>query len=82
MDNATLRAVVAAHASAAVAPSPKGATPAVAASAPLIGATAVAPAPLVSAPVLRMLALSNNPSLVGHYNFFVLSYGTFLLVAF
>ena len=30
-------------------------TPAVAASAPLIGSTAVAPAPLGSAPVLRML---------------------------
>ena len=47
---------MAAHANAAVAPTPEGATPAVAASAPLIGATTVAPAPLGSAPVLRMLA--------------------------
>ena len=54
-DNAPLGAVVAAHAAGAVvAPTPKGATPAVAASAPLIGATAVAPAPLGSAPVLRV----------------------------
>ena len=46
---------VAAHAAAAVALTPEGATPAVAASAQLIGATAVAPAPLGSAPVLCML---------------------------
>ena len=55
MNTALLRAVVAAHASAAGALTPEGATPAVAASAPLIGATVVAPAPLGSAPVLRML---------------------------
>ena len=55
MNTAPLRAVVAAHAAAAVAPTPEGATPAVSASAPLIGATAVAPAPLGSAPVLRKL---------------------------
>ena len=55
MDNSPLRAVVAAHAAAAVAPTPEGATPAVAASAPLIGATAVAPGPLGSVPVLRTL---------------------------
>jgi len=56
LDTTPLRAVVAAHAAAAVAPTPWGATPAVAASAPLIGATAIAPAPLGSAPVLRVLA--------------------------
>ena len=54
MNTTPLRAVVAAHAAAAVAPTPEGATPAVAASAPLIGATAVAPAPLGLAPILRM----------------------------
>ena len=48
-----LRALVAAHAVAAVAPTPERATPAVAASAKLIGATVVAPAPLGSASVLR-----------------------------
>ena len=46
---------MAAHAVAAVAKTPEGANPAVAVSAPLIGATAVAPAPFGSAPVLRML---------------------------
>ena len=51
-----LRAVVAAHAAAAVALTPEGVTPAVAAGAPFIVATAVAPAPLGSAPVLHMLA--------------------------
>lgn len=50
-----LRAVVAARAAAALAPMPEGATPAVSASAPLIVSTAVAPAPLGFAPVLRML---------------------------
>ena len=50
-----LRAVVAAHASAAAAPTPEAATPAVAARAPPIGATAVASAPLGSAFVLRIL---------------------------
>ena len=54
LDNTPFRAVVAAHAAAAVAPTPEGATPAVAGSAPLIGATAVALAPLESAHVLRM----------------------------
>ena len=47
--------MAAAHAAAAVAPTPRGATPAVTASARLIGATSVAPAPLGSAPVLHML---------------------------
>ena len=51
MNTTPLRDVVATHASAAVAPTPEGATPAVEASAPLIGATAVAPGPLGSAPV-------------------------------
>ena len=60
MNSAPLRAVVAAHAAAAVAPTPEGATPAVAASAPLIGATAVAPAPLGSAHVLRMCVVYRN----------------------
>ena len=46
-----LRAVVVAHATADVSPTPKGVTPAVAASAPPIVATAVAPAPLGSPPV-------------------------------
>ena len=46
---------MAAHTTAAVAPTPEGATPAVTASAPLTDATAVAPAPFGSAPVLRML---------------------------
>ena len=55
MNTTPLRAMLAAHAADAVAPTPEGATPAVAASAPLIGATAVAPAPLGSAPVSRML---------------------------
>ena len=54
MNTAPLRAVVAAHATAAVAPTPEAATPAVTASAKLIGAAAVAPAPLGSAPVLRV----------------------------
>ena len=54
LDNTPLRAVVAARAAAAVAPTPEGATPAVAASAPLTGATTVAPASLGSAPVLRI----------------------------
>ena len=49
-----MRAVVAAHAAAADAPTSEGATPAVAASAPLIRAAAVAPAPLGSAPELHM----------------------------
>ena len=44
MNTSTFRAVVAAHAAAAVAPTQEGATPAVAASAPLIGVTALAPA--------------------------------------
>ena len=48
--------MVAAHAAAAVAPTPKEATPALMASAPLIGATAFAPALLGPAPVLRALA--------------------------
>ena len=56
MDTAPLRAVVAAHTAAAVAPTPEGVTSTIAASAPLIRATAVAPAPLGSAPVLRMSA--------------------------
>ena len=55
MNNTPLRAVVATHASAAVAPTPERANPAFAASAPLIWATAVAPAPLGSAPVMRMI---------------------------
>ena len=55
LDNKPLRALVAAHNAAVVAPTPEGATPTVAASAPLTGATAVAPAPLGSAHVLRML---------------------------
>ena len=55
VDNTPLRAMGATHAAAAVALTPAGATPAVAASAPLIRAAAVAPAPLGSAPVLRML---------------------------
>ena len=55
MSTTPLRAMVAAHAAAAVAPTPEGATPAVAASAQLTGAADVATAPLGSAPVLRML---------------------------
>ena len=55
MNTTPLGAVVAAHAAVAVAPTPERATPAVAASAPLIGATAFAPAPLGSVPVLRMV---------------------------
>eukprot|EP00614_Pseudopedinella_elastica_P017745 CAMPEP_0172644808 /NCGR_PEP_ID=MMETSP1068-20121228/239406_1 /TAXON_ID=35684 /ORGANISM="Pseudopedinella elastica, Strain CCMP716" /LENGTH=171 /DNA_ID=CAMNT_0013459023 /DNA_START=242 /DNA_END=754 /DNA_ORIENTATION=- len=54
MNTTPLRAVGAAHAAAAVAPTPEGATPAITASAPLIFAAAVAPAPLGSAPVLRI----------------------------
>ena len=46
-----LKAVVANHVAIAVAPSPEGATEAATASAPLIGATAVAPAPLGTAPI-------------------------------
>eukprot|EP00614_Pseudopedinella_elastica_P000752 CAMPEP_0172595110 /NCGR_PEP_ID=MMETSP1068-20121228/14675_1 /TAXON_ID=35684 /ORGANISM="Pseudopedinella elastica, Strain CCMP716" /LENGTH=51 /DNA_ID=CAMNT_0013393503 /DNA_START=231 /DNA_END=386 /DNA_ORIENTATION=+ len=49
-----LRAVVATHVVFAVVPPPEGATPAVTTSAPLIGATAVAPAPLGTAPLLRV----------------------------
>ena len=55
MNTAPLRAVVAAYAAAAVAPTPEGATPAVAASAQLIDATAFVTAPLELAPILRML---------------------------
>ena len=47
--------MVAARAAAEFAPTPEGATPAVTASVSLICATAVAPAPLGSAPVLCML---------------------------
>ena len=50
-----MRAVGAAHAAAAYAPTPEGAAPAVDASAPPIGGTAVSPTPLGSAPVLRVL---------------------------
>ena len=46
--------MVATHSAAAVASTPEGVTPAAAASAPLIRATAVAPALLGSAPVLRL----------------------------
>ena len=49
MNTAPMRAVVAAHVAAAVAP-----TPAVAASAPLIVATAYAPAPLESVSVFSL----------------------------
>ena len=55
MNTTPLRAVVAAHAAAAVAQTPEEATSAVAAGAPLIGFTAIAPAPLGSAPVLNIL---------------------------
>ena len=55
MNTTPMKAVVTAHAAAAVAPRPEGATPAVAGRAKLIGATAVAPAPLGSAHVLRVL---------------------------
>ena len=54
MTTTPLRVVVAAHAAAADVSTPEGAAPAVTADAPLIGATAVAPAPLGSPPVLRM----------------------------
>ena len=55
MNTTPMRAVVAAHATAAVAPTPEEATLAFAASAPIIVAAAVAPASLRSAPVLRIL---------------------------
>ena len=55
LDNTPVGAVVAAHAAAAVDPTLEGATPAAVVSRPLIGETAVAPAPLGSAPVLRLL---------------------------
>ena len=48
-------AVVATHVFVAVAPPPEGATPADTISSPLISATAVAPALLGTAPVLRVL---------------------------
>ena len=57
MNTTPLRAVVAAHAAAAVAPTPVRATPAVAGSAQLIGSAAAALALLGSAPVLHMLTL-------------------------
>ena len=50
MDTTPLRAVVAAHAATAVALTPEGANPSTVASAPPIGATAAAPAPLGSPP--------------------------------
>ena len=55
MNTSPLRTMVAAHVAASVAPMPEGATSAVAASSPLNGATAVALAPLGSAPLLLML---------------------------
>ena len=60
MNTTPLRAVVAAHAAADVARTPEKATPTVAASAPLIGATNVAPAPFGSAPVLLLMFQSSE----------------------
>ena len=51
MNTTPLGAVVATYVAVAVAPPPERATPAVTTSSPLIGATAVAPAPLGTAPV-------------------------------
>ena len=62
MNTAPLRAVVVAHAAAGVTRTPEGATPAVAASAPLIGAAAVAPTPLGPAHVLRLNNAASRPS--------------------